>query len=294
MNNRAKLPDIFQLLKHKPLREDNPLQPFKIVSLWDMLRFHAEKFVQLCSALTGLSEYIAQQKKQGKLDQLSPVSPERNKAWRDLTKMLEDVNLTMSAASAKRLGDLLHADKEIDAEQLKSLVDHLNFTVTDELQQHLFVMVPVNHAQFYDKKGTILGKELIGNFQELTRDAAEAGNCYALGRYTACVFHLSRLLEGSIQKLATELGATKEGQPLDVKNEDWFQIEVSIGKVINNWPKGEKKTKYSKVLSSLSALRGGWRNTTMHPGDGYSDEEAEALIKFTKQFLNDFSKLPPP
>jgi hypothetical protein len=40
-------------------------------------------------------------------------------------------------------------------------------------------------------------------FQE---DADEAGKCFAVGRYTACVFHLMRIMERCVQKMGRDLG----------------------------------------------------------------------------------------
>jgi hypothetical protein len=44
----------FELQKDKGLRDDNPLQPFKIVSLWEVLDFYAEKFANICRILAEL------------------------------------------------------------------------------------------------------------------------------------------------------------------------------------------------------------------------------------------------
>ncbi len=41
----------FDLQKDKPLREDNPLRPYKIVSVWTVLRHHAQRFTDIIASM---------------------------------------------------------------------------------------------------------------------------------------------------------------------------------------------------------------------------------------------------
>ncbi len=137
-----------------------------------------------------------------------------------------------------------------------------------------------------------LGEEVVSKIAELREDAEEAGNCFALGRYTATVFHLMRIMETMVQKLAEELKVThKDGSPLKAKTEDWYQIELAIARAANAMPKGDLKDKRSGALASLSAVRVGWRNPTMHPKQTYTDEEARILIDSVKLFVKNVSDL---
>jgi len=141
--------------------------------------------------------------------------------------------------------------------------------------------------------GTFCGENVIQKLPDLRDDASEAGNCFAFGRYTACVFHLMRIMEVIVQKFAAKIGAKgKDGTLLDVSNEDWFQIEIAISKTINNMPKSDLKDKYSASLASLSAVRVGWRNQTMHPKQTYTEEQAKALLDGVKLFVEAYSELP--
>lgn len=48
----------FSFHRNKGLCDDNPLQSYKIVSLWGMLKFYAFHFVSLCSNLARSYGYI--------------------------------------------------------------------------------------------------------------------------------------------------------------------------------------------------------------------------------------------
>jgi len=54
----------FDLQESKRLREDNPLQQYKIVSLWDVLRFYANWYLDigwgLVNTIHGLESYVTE------------------------------------------------------------------------------------------------------------------------------------------------------------------------------------------------------------------------------------------
>jgi hypothetical protein len=126
---------------------------------------------------------------------------------------------------------------------------------------------------------------------ELEEDAAEAGNCFSLERYTACVFHLMRIMERLLQDFATKVNATKkDGAPLDVKHENWYQIALAINRAIEQMPRGDLKDKYLAALAPLSGLRGE-RHLVMHPKQTYTEEQARTWLDIVKLFVEAYLKL---
>ena len=114
----------------------------------------------------------------------------------------------------------------------------------------------------------------------------EAGNCYATGRGTACVFHLMRIMEVGVQALGTRLGV-----PLaDEKN--WQDIMNRVNKAIGALPPKDATTiELSHVAANLYAVKLAWRNEVMHPNDKYTLEEARDLMGQVKLFMGQLAML---
>ncbi len=71
----------------------------------------------------------------------------------------------------------------------------------DELKSHHFFYIPQGRFAHY-MQPVAFGVEVTTKFPTASADIEEAGNCYAVGRNTACVFHLMRVMEIGIRALA--------------------------------------------------------------------------------------------
>ena len=69
-------------------------------------------------------------------------------------------------------------------------------------------MQPRN-VPYYETR-PLFGPDVFNNFSSANDDIDEAGKCLALGRGTACVMHLMRVLEVGLAALASALGANKQ------------------------------------------------------------------------------------
>ena len=69
------------------------------------------------------------------------------------------------------------------------------------------MFIPDRQAGYYEQE-ELFGSEVHTNFESTRDDVKEAGNCYATGRYTACVFHCMRVLEKGLHALVRELNNT--------------------------------------------------------------------------------------
>ena len=50
----------------------------------------------------------------------------------------------------------------------------------------------------------------MANFPAANHEASEAGKCFATARYTACVFHLMRVMEVGVQEFGAVLSVAGE------------------------------------------------------------------------------------
>lgn len=69
-------------------------------------------------------------------------------------------------------------------EKFHRLVDHLNTTVTAELEDRKFYGPLRQYEQFYQRP-KLFGAEVFNNFPSINEDITEAGTCLALERGTA-------------------------------------------------------------------------------------------------------------
>jgi len=125
-------------------------------------------------------------------------------------------------------------------------------------------------------------------------DLDEACRTYAIHAWTACVFHLMRVLERGIQRWGTNIGATmgfvtKNGAGV-WRETMWGDLEKDIQKAVDALPEStadekEAKNNQRAAVAALGNIRHAWRNTTMHPAAKYDDRQARDVFDTTRIFL---------
>jgi HEPN domain-containing protein len=152
--------------------------------------------------------------------------------------------------------------------------------------------IPPNRILYYEQnnesdasKYQLLSPKAKKKFAKSIEDAEEAAKCIALGRYTASVFHLMRVMERGVQRLGRKLKIT-----IPVEEKDWGAISSHINGALKRLPNStppEKRihSRYAKAAVYVDNVRESWRNPTMHPKETYTEEEAENAFRFVKQFM---------
>jgi len=169
------------------------------------------------------------------------------------------------------------------------LFQELENTIRREMETELFLYVPASQARFYDKK-ELFGAKVASRFPNLQADIIEAGNCLALERGTACVFHLMRVMESAVQEFGQVLGI------LAVNEKNWQNILDEVNKAIKALPsKGLHTSALSEAAANLYSVKLAWRNEVMHPKATYTPEEAKDVFRQVKLFMGNLVEvLPPP
>ena len=164
------------------------------------------------------------------------------------------------------------------------LYDDLSETLRREMQSVNFFYMPQKQTRFYCQH-ELFGSKVAAKFPSLEFDIIESGNCFAMGRSTACVFHLMRIMEVGTQTFGSRLGVTFT----DSKN--WQNILDESNKAIKALPKAPETVALSQVAAHLYNVKVAWRNQVMHPHDKYTFDEAEDLIGHVKAFMKTLAKL---
>ena len=229
-------------------------------------------------------------------------------AIRALSKSLQDV-VAASGANREGMREWLHTIErqcksiglDVTASMVSELCEHtergisfseefeamacIESSLKHEMATRAFMYMPPERARYYAEE-VAFGEEVNTKFPTASFDIKEAGNCYATGRSTACVFHLMRVMELGVQALGTKLGVSLVGEKV------WQNILDEVNKAIKVLPPKDPLTvQKSQVSANLYSVKLAWRNEVMHPKDTYTLEEAENLMLLVKNFMRELASI---
>ena len=203
-----------------------------------------------------------------------------------LLKLLEgsclEIGLPQTLKSVRRLQARHESSSPTEILTVLMEVDR---RISDEMEDHLFMHVPPTRSTRYDQKEAF-GPDVAKSFSSAKFDIWEAGNCFAAARYTACVFHLMRVLELGLGAFAGIFNV-----PSDHAN--WHNIIESIERKIRDMGNDPNRTSdwkdrqelYSQIASSFMIFKDAWRNYTAHARGKYIEEEADAIYRNVGSFM---------
>lgn len=146
----------------------------------------------------------------------------------------------------------------------------------DELKNQLFLFVPAERSYLYKAVPNLIG------FPSAEVEMIHSGNCFALGEYTACVFHAMRAVEVGLDAVRANLGLSTR----NVNERSWGNIcndiKTGISAKGRAWIKFDE---YTAIYATLVSLKDAWRNQTMHVAATYDDKEARMILENTRHFI---------
>ena len=263
--------------------QELPVVELKLWSVVDVYRFYP------CSILTAIIWYSFAERELAN----GTISRKQfqEKAKENL-KMLSEAARKSGADDVADRADAIvskwiDANPSIDDPKIASivtLVSELIGTVQKRLLDDLYFRIEPRHRPFYDQ--LLLTKEAEIAFPSSVRDAVEAGRCFALDRWTACVLHLMRALEFPVTALAKALN-------LSMYSPNWEQIlneaEREIRKITpathgTNWKEDEQF--YSEAALHFRFIKNAWRNYAVHGHDTYDRHEAYEILTHVRSFMD--------
>jgi hypothetical protein len=178
----------------------------------------------------------------------------------------------------------------IERKTLAPIATELRDNIHREMRAtHFFRLSP--DTQFYFEVVDAFGKEVAEAFPSAEYDIKEAGNCLALSRATACVYHSMRILEHGLCALADKFGVPFEHKSW---NDVIEPIEKAIRQIKNdpnkppNWKDEEQF--YSEAATQFMHFKNAWRNYTAHKQFKYTETEAEAIFRHVRDFMRHVAK----
>lgn len=182
--------------------------------------------------------------------------------------------------ATKQANGSWHFDADVTA-RCQNALNQLMGCLKHEADVKTAIILPVNFLPFFAPPSPLFGAAVSTKFPGVAFEIEEAGKCLALGRATACVFHLMRTLEVALEAVRVCLGLPKPSNP------NWGAILTSIDSKITSlgkqWP---ERAFFQDVHAQLDIIRRAWRNSTMHVSNVYTADEARVLFDATKGFMD--------
>ena len=214
----------------------------------------------------------------------APIGEERSATLRHELKVLSDhcemIDLDAVKPLVERTRFLL--DQNAEAGVAMRLVEDLHGRLADQLTHRQFLYVSADKAHYYENPLLEWG-DVGAKFHSAVFDIEEAGKCLALGRSTATVMHLMRVMEVGLKAVARRLRVAH--------GTSWETYLRQINDRINakyrtkgvQWKRDEPF--FREVLGDLQSVKNAWRNPTMHVDRRYEPEEAEEVYRAARTFM---------
>lgn len=250
-----------------------------LISLLTMLEKYAADFYDLGVALSALSGIINPNLKTDVRQDVKHPYKTIGDVLSTVNRLCQSIGLTASTIQAQRFQELFNTDIEESPEARQLLFRQLNDLrqrISDELGGRMFWFIEPSKVSFYQENQ--FTDSVVDNLPTAIYDMEEAGKCLALGRDTACAFHLMRVIETGLSQLTKELG-------IEGHCKSWNETCKKIKTHIDGLSEITKKDKLTGILERIYSIKDVWRNPTMHVDRQYSGEEAREVFDATKRFM---------
>jgi hypothetical protein len=279
---------------------------YQILTFWELMETF--DIGNLCAAISSLSNLAHVIKnKPGTLSAIPFENYQTIKGKIDyICRELERLDFAVSLASARELRKIIYDEMEVKSGapfpqksatfpglslgRFQNYTKELQTRFKDEGAAKIAIILPFNKRKFYDPQEPIWGNEVQDKFPSMIEDIVEANQCFAFDRNTACVFHLMRVMEKAVQKLAQKMGLSATS----VIDREWQLVINDIrGKLNLLYPKhgDPERIRYESILGHLETVKIAWRNPTMHPKATYGEKEAQAVLNAVEIFIEDVAKI---
>lgn len=242
-----------------------------------MLNFNAERFVRISVFLEKMNGIL-------KEPRIGDYANLLKHTLDELHPLLMEMRLSLSAKKAHLMSiHLALPELSNSVADMKSELDELHSRIVDELEGRLFFQVSPDKAKFYNNPREEFGEEAINKFPSIIFDVEEAGKCYALGRNTATVFHLMKIMEICLRVLGKALGVPDNLPTWDaILGKCDEEMAKRREKRTSEWLANEAQ--FSEACVHLRSVKFAWRNKVMHIEKSYSDEQAKDIFSAVSGF----------
>lgn len=275
-------------------------QPFQLITLYDMILFQLDSFLmdyrELNRVINLLDEEIKYEQELIREGEDVRISPSLISSAKSILERLQSHSDRLKMQRTSERLEIFeyhiqnHISQELKVSELKQELIELTYSIIKDLEEKLFVYIPKDNAEYYNQV------DLFGiahKFPEANKEITSAGNCYATGNYTACVFHLMRTVEYGLRYIADELNVQFSN---NFKPKQWGDIigaiETETKKIIQQ-PNSAQKDKdlvfYNHVATQFAFFKDAWRNQVMHTHSSYDQHQATSIMIHVKELMQNIA-----
>jgi hypothetical protein len=261
-----------------------------------MLKINAPAFVNALSFLAAMRASMVDKSLSGALEEKSGrIGEMESLLLESFQLMLGELKASLSVLSvpvtSSIVGEFDRSLKESVGSwgDVSKYLQEIEAILKRELEVAVLLSLDPREVSYFEPKSPLFGKEFADKFPtEAAYEIDEAGKCLALGRSTACVFHLMRAMEIGVRTTARCLGVPDPVKPAE---RNWGVVLKAIQDAIRTkWPNAAGRAHgdgalFEELYASLDAVRNPWRNATMHVEKKYTDEEAEHIFVAVRGFM---------
>jgi hypothetical protein len=171
--------------------------------------------------------------------------------------------------------------------------------VQNNLSLRKFMYMTAEDASYWDNP-KLFGDDFLDSFPKAAIvELREAGNCLAVWRGTACVFHCMRIAEHGLRKLAKKLRVqiTDKGKKCPLEYGDWDKVITAIRNkiaAVRALPRGPRKEGqlqfYSEAADHCEYMKDIWRNELAHTRRIYNKQETLGVFHRVRDFSEFLAK----
>lgn len=173
----------------------------------------------------------------------------------------------------------------LNTQNVSARVAEIHRVARREMKTIVVLFIRPGEAQWYEQP-FVFGDKVSEKFASAAEDISESGKCLALDRGTACVMHLSRVVESGLRALAKELGLPRRN--------DWGKHLDDIDKELSKRYKAsgsrtDDEQFFSEAAAQIGHIKNAWRNPSMHVDRSYSPSRAHEILAAIRSFMQHLS-----
>lgn len=241
-----------------------------------MIRVDVKKLTEMRMVLERLRDLMATTG--------DPQEREAFAKWIDqMVEIIQPLGMPLTVKSLAKVKEIV-LNGEQWHDQLRRPMEDFHSRFRDELEGRVFFALTPGAQTYWDPATPLFAQDVHDAFPSSRFEVSEAGKCFALGRYTACVMHLMRALETPLTLQAKDLGFTP-------KRDSWGpilqEIEDAIGGLTTADP---KKEFHSAAATQFTFIKNAWRDAAMHQRGKYEEDDAAPIMAATKGLMRHLAK----
>jgi hypothetical protein len=260
--------------------------PHGLWSLWDMLELNAATFYETVSILWHINGFVSARPD----TQKEKISEAHLHGYRTMVeRLIAHLTILNAPVTTTASTELLEIIKTgVTFKMFSDGLEDIEKTFKRELSKKPLYVIESERYKYFSPQVPLFGTNVQEKFLSTTFELDEAAKCIALGRPTASVFHLMRMMEIGVRSVARCLGIPDPIQPAE---RSWGAVLKKVrGGIDAKWTTtaarstGDAKI-FDDLYASLDAVKNPWRNDTMHPANKYTDDEAEHVFVAVRGFM---------